>query len=378
LASAIIWIDELKSVQGLTRLFADRGAQLVVLVLLLALGVDAALILTRSLASGPSVPPPAIGAAPVLPRVAVNPTLQLATIVNAHLFGNSAAVAAGGDAPATTMPLILAGVIADPDPGKGVAIIGENAAAGKLYSVGAAIPGGVHLHAVYSDRVLLERNGGLETLMLPRTAANSRAPTAGAAAAPRSIAASREPASLLAGLVRIQPVFNQGKLQGYRIFPGGGHGTSAFNQLGLKAGDLIEAVNGTALDDAARAMEVLGTLSSSATATVTVSRNGQSQEVNLNLANLNLDAADSADAAPGQAAAATPGAAPAPGTDQGASPAPAAGPSAPGSQYRGRIPAPANLSTAPGAPPASTGNINAAAPGADASAATPAPASSDR
>jgi len=379
LASATIWIGELKSVQGLTRLFADRGAQLVVLVLLLALGVDAALILTRSLASGPSVPPPAIGAAPVLPRVSVNPTLQLATIVNAHLFGGGA-VASGGDAPATTMPLILAGVIADPDPGKGVAIIGENAAAGKLYSVGAAIPGGVHLHAVYSDRVLLERNGGLETLMLPRTPANSRAPAAGAAAAPRSTAAaSREPASLLAGLVRVQPVFNQGKLSGYRIFPGGGHGTSAFTQLGLKAGDLIEAVNGTALDDAARAMEVLGTLSSSATATVTVSRNGQSQEINLNLANLNLDAADAPDAAaPGQAAAAaTPGAAAAPGSDQGAPAAPAGSP-APGSQYRGRIPAPANLSTAPAAPPASTGNINAAAPGADASAAAPASGSSDR
>ena len=360
-------MDELKSVQGLTRLFADRGAQLVVLVLLLALGVDAALILTRSLAAGPSVPPPAIGAAPVLPRVSVNPTLQLATIVNAHLFGNSAVVA-GGDAPATTMPLILAGVIADPDPGKGVAIIGENAAAGKLYSVGAAIPGGVHLHAVYSDRVLLERNGGLETLMLPRTPANSRA-APGAGAAPHAAAtatSSREPASLLAGLVRVQPVFNQGKLQGYRIFPGGGHGTSAFTQLGLKPGDLIEAVNGTALDDAARAMEVLGTLSSSATATVTVSRNGQSQEVNLNLANLNLDAADAADtaAAPGQPAA--------PGTDQGA---PSPGSPAPGSQFRGRLPVPPNLSTAPGAGASSTGNMNAAAPGADTSAAPPAPAS---
>src|SRR5580692_433601 len=103
LASATIWMDELKSVQGLTRLFADRGAQLVVLVLLLALGIDAALILTRSLGAGPSVPPPTAAAAPVLPRVSVNPTLQLATIVNAHLFGNSAVVA-GGDAPATNMP----------------------------------------------------------------------------------------------------------------------------------------------------------------------------------------------------------------------------------------------------------------------------------
>jgi general secretion pathway protein C len=364
LASATIWIDELKSVQGLTRLFADRGAQLIALVLLLALGVDAALILTRALSHGPALPAPSIGAAPSLPRMGANPALQLATIVNAHLFG-AGAVATGADAPATSMALILAGVIADPDPAKGVAIIGENAAAGKLYSVGGAIPGGAHLHAVYSDRVLLERNGGLETLMLPRTPISNRPPAAPvAAAASRGAAAAHDPASLLAGLVRVQPVFNQGKLQGYRIFPGGSHGTSAFSQLGLKSGDLIEAVNGTALDDAARAMEVLQTLSSSATATVTVSRNGQPQEVNLNLANLNLDADSGDNAAPGQAAA---------GQSPGGEPAAAATPGVPG---RGR-PAPTpNLSTAPGNPAGSAGTMNAPAPGADASAVPPAPSGS--
>ncbi len=308
MASATIWIDELKSVQGLTRLVAGRGPQLVALVLLLALGVDAALILARALSHGPDLPPAGAATAPALPRVGVNPTLQLATIVNAHLFGASV-VSGGSDAPATSMPLILAGVIADPDPAKGVAIIGENAAAGKLYAVGAAIPGGVHLHAVYADRVLLERNGGLETLMLPRTPISGagRPQSPAISVSPHPGGAGREPASLLAGLVRIQPVFNQGKLQGYRIFPGGTHGASAFTQLGLKGGDLIEAVNGTALDDATRAMEVLQTLSSSATATVTVSRNGQAQELNLNLASLNLDDAGDNGAAGQAAIGAAPG-----------------------------------------------------------------------
>jgi general secretion pathway protein C len=345
LASAITWIDELKSVQGLARLFAERGAQLIVLLLVLALALDGAVILTRALGHGPDLPPPGTGPPPALVRPGVNPTLQLATIVNAHLFGTSAA-ASSSDAPATSMPLILAGVIAESDPGKGRAIIGENAAAGKLYAVGAAIPGGVHLHAVYSDRVLLERNGGLETLMLPRTATIGRNAAPPAGGLPRqSQGQTRENSSVLAGLVRIQPVFNQGKLSGYRIFPGGAHGTSAFTQLGLKAGDLIEAVNGTALDDAARAMEVLQTLSSSATATVTVSRNGQPQEVNLNLANLNIE--DSGDnAAPGQQS----------GDQAGAG---AGG----GTVNRGRPAVSPNLSTAPGGLPGTAGNMNAAAPG---------------
>ena len=352
MASATTWIDEIRSVQGLTRLFADRGAQLVTLVLLLALGLDCALILTRALNRGPELPPPSLTAGPTVGRPAVNPALQVATIVNGHLFG-AGAVASGSDAPATNMPLTLAGVIADPDPGKGVAIIGENAAAGKLYAVGAAIPGGAHLHGVYADRVLLERNGGLETLMLPRTQVSGKGaagPAAGLPPRPGAVQ-TRETASLLAGLVRIQPVFNQGKLQGYRIFPGGTHGTSAFSQLGLKSGDLIEAVNGTALDDAGRAMEVLQTLGSSATATVTVARNGQSQEVNLNLANVNIEPDSGDNGAAGQAAGAQ--AAAAPGT-------PSQGPdqSAPG---------PAN----PGPPRGhgGPGALNAAAPAADAPAA---------
>jgi general secretion pathway protein C len=347
LASAIPWIDELKSVHGLSRLFAERGAQLIVLLLVLALGLDAAVILSRALSHGPDLPPPGTGPPPALVRPGVNPALQLATIVNAHLFGTSAA-ANGSDAPATSMPLILAGVIAEADPGKGRAIIGENAAAGKLYAVGAAIPGGVHLHAVYSDRVLLERNGGLETLMLPRTATIGRNTAPAPGGLPRQTQGqTRENSSVLAGLVRIQPVFNQGKLSGYRIFPGGSHGTSAFSQLGLKAGDLIEAVNGTALDDAARAMEVLQTLSSSATATVTVSRNGQPQEVNLNLANLNIESDSGDNAAPGQQSA-----------DQAAGAGAGAGPA-----NRGRPAVSPNLSTAPGGPPGAAGNMNAAAPG---------------
>lgn len=279
--------NDLKSLHGLTRLLSERGASLAALVLIVALALDSALILSRVL-SGPEPLPPA-SAPPLsaaLPHNATNPQVLLATVVNAHLFGAPAGVTGGPNAPPTTMPLILAGVIADKDPAKGQAIIGENAAAAKLYSVNALIPGGVRLHAVYGDRVLLERNGALETLALPRTSLGGAAPQSGAPLVP-TVAALRENPALLGGLVSVQPVFSQGKLNGYRIFPRGPSGSAAFNQLGLRPGDLILAVNGTTLEDPARAMEVLETLSSSGSATITVSRNGTAQEVNLNLANLN-------------------------------------------------------------------------------------------
>ena len=337
--SATAWYEELRSGPGWTRLLEQRGAQLLVLALLIALGLDSALILTRAL-SHRATPSSAAPMPNTASRPAVNPAVELAAIVNAHLFGN-AAVANSENAPNTTMPLILAGVLADPDPSKGQAIIGATATSAKVYAVGAMISGGARLHSIYSDRVLIERNGGLETLKLPHTAASSGASKiAMSQQAPRAEAAQHDNSSVLAGLVRIQPVFNQGKLSGYRIFPGGTKGNNAFNQLGLKSGDLIQAVNGTPLDDAGRAMEVLGTLSSSSSATVTVSRNGQAQEVNLNLANLNVDAESN----PGENAA--PGAPPGDATPAASAPIAPNGP-APGS-IRGRLPVSSPLVPPPG------------------------------
>jgi general secretion pathway protein C len=290
----------------------------------------------------------------------MNPNLQLAVIVNAHLFG-TAGIKATGDAPQTTMPLILAGVIADKDPNKGQAIIGENAMSAKLVAVGGNISGGARLHAVYSDRVLLERNGALETLSLP----HNPQPGGGSPAPPSfgsriAQAASSNP-TLLAGMVRIQPVFTQGKLSGYRIFPGGTKGNAAFSQLGLKPGDLIEAVNGTSLDDAARAMEVLQTLSSSASATVTVSRNGQSQEVNLNLASLNVDPEVGGENAPNAPPAAGAG----PTSPEQTTPI-APPPSVPGI-VRPRRGDAANMGILPGTSPNPNGNMDANAGSANSS-----------
>ena len=271
------------------------------MLLLLALGLDSALILTRALGHGPDLPPPARRTPRrCCPRVSVNPALQLATIVNAHLFGTGAAGQRRLGCAATSMPLILAGVIADPGsrprawPSSARMRPPEN-----CMRSARAIPGGVHLHAVYADRVLLERNGGLETLMLPRTpmTARERRPVSPAAAPRAQAAAAVTLPRCWPGWCACNRCSTRASCRAIGSSRAANHGTSAFTQLGLKAGDLIEAVNGTPLDDAARAMEVLQTLASSATATVTVSRNGAPQEVNLNLASLNLDA-DSGDNAP--------------------------------------------------------------------------------
>jgi general secretion pathway protein C len=344
-------LDDLKSANSLARLVRERGVQLVIIALLIALALDSALILTRALGGADASQTPGVVPAPAPMRPAMNPTLRLATIVNAHLFGLAGANASG-DAPPTTAALVLTGVLADRDPARGQAIIGERAASAKLYAVGATIPGGAHLRSVYADRVLIERNGAIESLLLPHTPLKSAPP--GPLPAPllrTSAAGPRDNATLLAGIMRVQPVFNQGKLDGYRIFPGNGRGAGAFQEMGLRAGDMILAVNGTALDDPARAMEVLQTLSSSGSATVTVSREGTSQEIALNLATLNSIA-----------------------EGEGTAPAPAAAPAAaaPGQRMRFGTPGasaeqpPDATASAPPPAPAATAPTAAAAAGDEA------------
>jgi hypothetical protein len=140
---------------------------------------------------------------------------------------------------------------------------------------------------VYPDRVILDRGGTLEALYLPKAASASQVQVDNGPAAPsagqrlRNIA---QNGSLLNGLIRVQAVMAQGgtKLSGFRVYPGGRNSINVFNQLGLRAADLITHVNGTALDDPNRSQEILNLLSSSSSASVTVVRNGQPMELNLN------------------------------------------------------------------------------------------------
>jgi general secretion pathway protein C len=237
---------------------------------------------------------------------APRPTVDVNSIVSAHLFGEASGPAAGSVDPnavaATQMPLVLVGTIAHSDPEKGYAIIGENAAAAKVYAVGKTITGGTKLHAVYPDRAIIDRGGTLEALMLPKKFSgegmNAAAPALPPGAAPdpmlgerlRQLAASNP--SAITDILRPQPVFANGQQRGYRVYPG--RNRQQFNKLGLLPGDMVTAINGTPLDDPARGMEVLQTMNSAANVTVTVERNGEPVQVNINNAQIAQDAAAAA------------------------------------------------------------------------------------
>jgi general secretion pathway protein C len=217
--------------------------------------------------------------------------LDLAAVLNAKLFGNAAAPTAGDPslAPPSSVPMVLAGVLADPDPQKGFAIIGESAAAAKLRRVGDALPGGATLHSIYGDRVIISRGGALESVTLPRQL--SSAPLASNMPMPgtemgavvdrmRSLV-QRDP-GLIGDLMRPTKVFDNGRLRGYRVYPG--RNPAAFSRLGLRPGDLITSINGTPLDDPSRGDDIMRTMGSAAEVRVSLIRNGRPSELNLNLA----------------------------------------------------------------------------------------------
>ncbi|MFM1885241.1 MAG: hypothetical protein RL026_398 [Pseudomonadota bacterium] len=220
---------------------------------------------------------------------AITPPLDIEALLAARLFGDEAAAPASMVAEATQLPLVLAGILADRDPARGVAIVGETAAAARVFRVGDSLPGGVRLQAVNPDHVVLDRGGRLETLRLPRQSSAAAPPAARAASSgsPTADVASRaqrllqQSPGLVGDVLRPQAVLADGKQHGYRVYPG--PNAQAFNRLGLRPGDLVTAINGSPLDDPETSSTVFSTLGSAASARLTIMRNGRQQDLVLNL-----------------------------------------------------------------------------------------------
>ncbi len=315
--NAASWLEGLPAPEKWRTLLLAHGPRIATWTLAVLLAVQAAVIVTGLGGAGRSK---AAGARPAV--AAPRHALDLAAITNSHLFGTAPVTAVAQDAanaPQTSMPLVLTGIMATDDPQNGLAILGQTAQTTKVFAVGDNVPGGAKLHSVYNDRVVIDRGGHLETLVLPRQVAAGGPPPTTAALNTESPVGDRmrriitEQPSLLADVMRPQPVFANGKQTGYRVYPG--RNRQAFLRLGLRPGDLVTAINGTPLDDPEHGQQIFNTLGSSSEAHVTVQRNGQQQDVVLNLAQVTQEAealagAQSGTAAPGEQAQPAPQAPP--------------------------------------------------------------------
>jgi general secretion pathway protein C len=282
------------SLQPFARLYEQHGRKLPPVAELLLVVVIAWLCARLIWALMPT-PAAAQWRAVALPSqpVSAQRRTDLQSIVDKHLFGVYQPTPTGqnaAEAPETRLSLTLIGVLAATEAGESRALIGSSDGDEKPYALGDDVIRGVSLQAIFPDRVVLSRDGTLETLRL-----NKDAPTTGTAPAPIASTVPPGTAQLLTQIrdqvlsdpskasqfIRIQPANVDGKLTGFRVYPGRDRG--AFNQVGLQPGDLVTSVNGIQLDDSQKALQMLTELSKANSISLTVQRGGQTQNFNVNL-----------------------------------------------------------------------------------------------
>lgn len=257
------------------------------------------------------VPAPASGdlvATPVSVATAQNVgdlSTDVSAISNAHIFG----IASRDDAaPAqvvevieadrdTRLNLALKGTIASPAEENAVAIISDGGKDEKVYAIGDPVTASAKLHAVYLDRVVLNENGLLTNLKLPKEFPAGPTTSTRRATPMTSIpddspdtqsiqSVLTQNVSQLSDIIRPTPYFVDGQQQGYRVYPG--RNRAQFSALGLRPGDLIKDIDGQALSDPAQAMQIFQSLGTADQVSVTVERDGQPEVIILRTDQLDI------------------------------------------------------------------------------------------
>lgn len=203
-----------------------------------------------------------------------------------HLFGVYQAEAGNDrpvDAPETRLSLELLGLFQTRDRDKSSAIIAEKGKEAELFHIGDAIPGNAELEEIYADRVILRRQGRLETLRLNEikglpgggvTQVTEPAPQTQAPSPQTDLAQQR---LALIRQLGLQPV-SEGGAEGYRI--GEQAPKQLIEQVGLNQGDVVVSVNGYPLGNEESDLAALQSYLDSQAASIVVQRGEQEFTVN--------------------------------------------------------------------------------------------------
>jgi general secretion pathway protein C len=232
-----------------------------------------------------------------------NSSADVQSIAASHIFGAAdaedsgpAAVLQPNDDLADTrlVNLTLNGTVASEIPNYSVAIISDGGKDQEVYVIGDSVGNNATLHAVYADRVVLNENGALTNLKLPREFKDAQASNIR-----RSTTTRRRPENSksiqavvtqnltkLTDVIRPTPYRVEGKQVGFRVYPG--RDRRKFAALGLRPGDIIKSIDGKELTDASQAMQVFQSLGTSEQVTVTIERNGETESLTLKTSQLDL------------------------------------------------------------------------------------------
>jgi len=306
-----------------TRLFAGKIRPHTLARLTLPVNILFIILLAHSLAqlswklfSSHLAPPPVVAepAGSLPTQLTDDQHLDYSAIVGWHLFGQASETKAitpstQVSAPETTLNLKLVGVFFTKDGNRALAIIAEGGGEELSYTIGEQLAQSrARLEQILRDRVVLSRNGRLETLSLPNDAEGGEGGEGGEGAPvfdqqrPSSetqdtitneetssanlpletvnvsaIASRFRDKALnhpqeLQDLALAAPYVQNGQFMGFRLRPG--RDRALLGQLGLRAGDIVTTVNGTRLDDPVKGLGMLQELANASQINIQVLRNG--------------------------------------------------------------------------------------------------------
>lgn len=202
------------------------------------------------------------------------------------LIEEKAALGTDSSASAVPLDLLLIRTVPGRSHREGTALIGTAPENPQTYATGALLANGARLVEVHADHVVLQRDGKSARLDIFDPNKNaSRSKTAN----PLFLVGGQKPVRVagptvedsLIDYVRPSPVFDGAHMRGIQVYPGAR--SAVFSEFGLRAGDLIVAIDGTALVDAKQALDLLRELTNGATLSASVVRNeGTSQTIVMN------------------------------------------------------------------------------------------------
>lgn len=215
-----------------------------------------------------------------------NPRHELGEVSRLALFGKAipkaqAKAAVAANAPRTQLNAQLNGVLASSDPAKSIAIIAMSGIQNS-YGIGNMIDGTqARIRQVYPDRVIIERDGRDETLMLDGEEYGKPLPQTNAAPLGSLRSELMADPGKITDYLNISPVQVDGRMTGYRLNPGSN--PEFFNQSGLQANDLAISINGLDLRDNMQAMQAMQQMAGATEMTVTVERQGEQFDIYVRL-----------------------------------------------------------------------------------------------
>lgn len=228
---------------------------------------------------------------------------NITTLTAANIFGQAAPLPAKvtlENIPLSSLNLILTGVMVTPV--GSFALISADGGPETPIGIGEEISGGATLQAVYADRVLIKRSGQTESLMLKDV--GPALPSDAILQPPRNVPAPRPQTTEVRQLGTNSYAIEREQLNRQMQRPetlsqalmvpnaGGGflvreiQAGSIYEKLGLKVGDVINAVNGQPVNTVEDVMKIYQTLSGASNAAqinIDIRRAGKNESLQYNL-----------------------------------------------------------------------------------------------